>query len=92
VNPPASGIVADLARLRFPARSGRYLKLASTLLFKKHGLIAKSRAVTARRLAEFFQSVEAEERLRKLRLKDKAQRRVLKGNESEIPERIVFEI
>ena len=58
-------------------RSEKQLRLVLTELRQKRSVIEGSRTITARQIARFFESVEAEEVLREQRLKDEARKRIL---------------
>jgi hypothetical protein len=53
------------------------LRLVLEELRRKRSVIEGSRTITARQIARFFESVEAEEVLREQRLKDQARKRIL---------------
>jgi putative transposase len=60
----------------FQGRTEREIMLATTELYRRHRTHAAGVAVTGRRLAEFLQSVEAEESLLLQRLRDREHRAV----------------
>jgi hypothetical protein len=59
----------------FEGRSEKELMLASTKLMRANGTAHRQLCLTAKKLAEFFMSVEGEERLRKQHLRDVAAQR-----------------
>jgi hypothetical protein len=59
----------------FQGRSEKELMLASTKLLRAAGVGHRQQCITAKKLAEFFMSVEGEERLRKQHLRDLAAQR-----------------
>src|SRR6266404_4244216 len=70
----------------FQGRSEKELKIASTTLLKGNKASRQERWLSARKLAEFFMSLEGEERLRKQHLKDLAAHRAArpKGSKTEL--------
>jgi hypothetical protein len=63
-------------------KSEKQLKLAVASLRQRRSLIEGNRTATARQIARFFESVEGEEVLRELRLKDMARQRIIEASES----------
>jgi hypothetical protein len=76
----------------FQGRSQKELMLASTIIVKKKAKVARDPLVTAKRLAEFFESAEAQEKLKRQQLKDRARSQTLKRAEREGKAALCYEI